>query len=123
MYTVPLPPSTNQTYRVGYVKAWKRAGFFKTDKAKKWEKEVRKQIAEETNEEHPFTCSVAVNATWFVKNRKSKTRDIESGLKLFLDVWEGIIYDDDRQVHSLSLGKVLVEDKADERVEFSVIPI
>lgn len=106
--TLPLPPTTNHSYRSG------KSGWYKVREAREWEDEaigtIRRAWKRKTLE-----CPVYVSIVQFIKFR----RDIDGGVKIVNDVLQkaGVIENDTQVVH-MNLQKY--EDKKNPRCEVEV---
>jgi Holliday junction resolvase RusA-like endonuclease len=107
MIKLPLPPSLNAMYRTKK----NFYGIYKTDEAESWEDEVRWKLSRRKK----LSGKIKMGIDMFLK----RDRDIDSCLKAILDAFEGILYDNDRQVFDLHVSKYF--DKANPRVEISVM--
>lgn len=89
-----LPPSDNTVYRRrgGY-------GMYLTPEGKAWKELVSRLALKST----PFKGKVAVRLVFtFTDNRR---RDAQNHQKLTLDALQGYFYDDDSQIHHLTVIK------------------
>ena len=94
--TLPLPETTNSTYRTG------KNGWYKSKKAQQWEREAFFIL--KANKVKLFERDVAVTILMHLK----RERDIDSCLKPLLDVLQKAgVYTDDKQVTNLFVQKVI----------------
>ena len=99
-FTLPLPPPINQTYKAVYSSRLKRTVFFMSYPAKKWKTQVEKMLA--LKEDKPyFESTLTMQITLYLNHQ----RDIDSGLKIIMDVLQGIIYKNDSQITKLTVIK------------------
>lgn len=87
--------------------------MYKTAVAKKWERQAEKLLKEQYKgkiSEDP----AGVNLTWYLK----RWRDIDGGEKIVLDMLEGIVLKNDRQINEMHLYRKW--DKKDPRIVIEV---
>ena len=111
-FTLPLPPSINQTYGVNRNA---EHPMFKHQKVKDWEEAAGWDIIQQKDKSvsFPLTGPIMMGITWYYKD----DRDIDAGLKVLLDVFQKFnIYKNDRQVRRF-LDVNIFEDKENPRVE------
>ena len=108
-FTLPLPPTTNNTYRfAGKI-------MYKTQEAKDWEQEAGWIIKKVKRSSEPLQKSVEVSVTMYLK----RDRDIDGSMKLLLDTMQRVnVYKNDKQITSLHIFKE--KDPANPRLEVSV---
>lgn len=114
-FSLPIPPSINQTY--GVSKAGLH-GLYKKEAVKTWERSagwtVKRQLMKlGTRKKYlPYLGNVRVEINWFFL----KNRDIDSGIKILLDLFEDMgIYKNDMQITELNMKKEF--DSKEPRVE------
>ncbi len=109
-FTLPMPPSINQTYGV------KDDVFYKRKRVKQWEHDAGWEIKQQKVGGKVFTGSVQVGIDWFY----SADRDIDAGIKVLLDLLEKqYIVNNDRQIRRITHIDIY-EDKKDPRVEIEI---
>lgn len=113
-YVLPLPPPLNQIYRAGYSKKSRRTFIYKTHEAKKWTKEARKKIRAR---KYLLEKPIEIFATFYVK----RDRDVDGGIKLLLDAFEGLVYKNDKQVEAIHIFKEKDRERPRVEVELFVL--
>lgn len=102
-FEFPLPPTLNQCYRIQYKK---RA-------AKDWEHEAGQIVMVNRRGKSTLTCDLEVFVTMYLK----RDRDIDSSLKLLLDVFEEMgVYKNDKQIKAIHVYK----EKGEPMLEVSI---
>lgn len=110
-FTLPMPPSINQTYGVSRTA---EHPMFKRKVVKDWEFtagwEIKRQYP---GEPKTILGEVAVSITWYY----DIDRDIDAGLKVLLDLFQRHrIYKNDRQIRMIKYIDIY-QDKENPRVE------
>ena len=96
--SLPLPPPLNATYATT-----KSGGFYKKKGAKEWEKEAG-QLLMLKRPKKPLLGPLECHIDMYLK----RERDIDSSLKLILDVLAKMrYYEDDRQIITLGVCKYI----------------
>ena len=110
MFELPLPETTNQTYRSG------KRGWYKSEKQTSWEQKAGWMLKKQMRESRVYgDTSLCMGITFFVK----KDRDIDGGIKAILDLFERMgFYDNDSQVVHLNVKKFV--DKKNPRCEVEI---
>ena len=107
-FTLPMCPPLNSLYRHG------RRGVYKIAKARAWEDEVIYRLSQ-AGEYTSIEGKVKLEMVMYLK----RDRDIDSSLKLVLDVLEKAgVYANDKQIVDLHVIKAM--DKGDSRLEITV---
>lgn len=89
-----------------------------TSKAKSWKNQALKSIrAGYLEGPRIIEDDLEVTVHWYLKYN----RDIDGGIKLLLDTFEGIWFKNDNQIKILHIFKT--KDKDNPRVEIEVLPI
>lgn len=109
---LPLPPTTNSTYKAVYSSRLKRTVFFSSYETKKWKKQAQEILSHYADK--PTEEPIFFHIQWYLKFN----RDIDGGLKLLMDSLQGVIIKNDKQVVKLVAEKSF--DKLNPRVEVSV---
>lgn len=112
MITLPLPPPLNAMYRTRFG----GRGVYKTDKCKDWE--YGAQLECRRLGVRMADRKVAVRMT--VDMYLARDRDIDSSLKALLDCLQGVAYERDSQITSLTVRKFRDGDRP--RVEVDLFP-
>lgn len=106
--TLPMPPSMNALYRhAGHV-------VYKTELARTWEKDAGILLSTQWKEKCKEGAVMLV-VDLFLK----RDRDIDNSLKVLLDLMQGKVYENDKQINHLTIRKL--EDKSDPRVVIQVL--
>lgn len=112
-FTLPLPPSINQTYGVN------RDAYhpmFKRKAVKDWEFTAGWEIKRQLPGLIPFEGPVKVGVKWFY----DANRDIDAGLKVLLDLFQKqYIVKNDRQIRKIMYIDIF-EDKKNPRTEVEI---
>lgn len=110
-FVIPLPPALNTLYRTSS----RRPGVYKTQEAKDYEEEVALRLRLLKPTDQPVSLTVDC---YFGRSNN----DIDSRLKVLLDVLQGIVYINDRQIVELIVRKHV--DKLSPRVSVhaTVVP-
>jgi Holliday junction resolvase RusA-like endonuclease len=111
-FRLPLPPPVNQTYAAVYSSRLKRTVFFMKYPAKKWKKLAETKISDN------FTFmegKINMSVDWYLK----RDRDIDSGLKIIMDVFQGVVFKNDSQINSLQVTK----QKTEEEEGFAIVTL
>jgi len=96
IYTLPMPPSINATYRSGLGNRW-----YKAPSARSWESLAWGEIMASSRLK-TILGGVSVEITMYCK----RDRDIDNGIKIVLDLLEKAkVIKNDRQVVSLYVYK------------------
>lgn len=113
-FTLPLPPSINQTYGVNRNA---EHPMYKRKSVKDWEFTAGWDIKRSMiGAPKTITGPVSVGITWFY----DIDRDIDAGLKVLLDLFQKQrIYKNDRQVRKITHIDIL-EDRDNPRVEIEI---
>lgn len=107
--TLPVPPSVNAMYRhVGHT-------VYKTDTAKVWEKDARTLLSTQWKEKPKLGAVTLVIDLCL----KTIAGDIDNRLKALLDVMQGKVYENDKQIIHLTIRKL--KDAKNPRVIIQVI--
>ena len=117
-FVLPLPPSINNTYGVS------RRGtqaLYKREVVKEWEGKagwiIKRQLLKMGSEKKllPYKGKIRMEIGWFFL----RNRDIDSGIKVLLDIFEDYkIYANDQQVIKINMKKEF--DSKDPRVEVEI---
>lgn len=105
--TLPLPPTDNHTYGV------KGRIHFMYKEAKDW-KNLAQSLAKKMWELKPMECPIWMDVKIYLK----RERDLQGGLKILCDSFEGIVYENDKQITEMTLHKEF--DKDNPRVEIKI---
>jgi Holliday junction resolvase RusA-like endonuclease len=98
--TLPLPPTTNATYKVG------NGHMYKSEKAQQWFDDAFAEIKKDVKHDRFGTENVYVEITLWLK----RDRDIDGGIKPVLDVLQTAhVYENDSQVLFLEVRKEKIE--------------
>ena len=110
-FTLPMPPSINETYRVhgNYT--------YKTKIARDWEVEAGWAMKSIYREKHDSEADMAITLDFYFK----RDRDIDSGIKILLDFLQTQIYKNDRQVKKLQVTKNKDSEKPRVEIEIEVL--
>ena len=93
--TLPLPPSVNAMYRhAGHM-------VYKTADAKQWEKDAMLLLNTQWKEK-PKLGAVTLVVDLFMKTLAG---DIDNRLKALLDIMQGKVYVNDKQINHLTIRK------------------
>lgn len=108
-FVLPLPQTTNHAY------ATSGGHWYKTAKAKEWEDEAGWRV-KKVWKRTPIQGDVSVSMQLFLK----LDRDIDGSIKSILDLFQRMgVYENDRQVISLTVDKFV--DKDNPRVEVTIL--
>jgi Holliday junction resolvase RusA-like endonuclease len=111
-FTLPMCPPLNSLYRHG------RRGVYKIAKAREWENEVLFMVMGKYRgygKDKHLLGNIKMDMVMYLK----RDRDIDSSLKLVLDVFEKAgVYENDKQVVDLHVIKAM--DKGNPRIEISI---
>jgi Holliday junction resolvase RusA-like endonuclease len=109
-FTTPdLPPTSNHQWRSAL--AHGRPYTYLTDEAKAWREKTRYEFAKfmRKNGIGFYKSGELVNLT--ITFTVKRDRDIDGGIKPVLDALQGVLYDNDKQVNTLTIYKVKGEPK------------
>jgi Holliday junction resolvase RusA-like endonuclease len=106
--TLPLPPSINGTYRTYNNRT------YKTHLARAWENEAGWEIKGIYKPIHNSDKNLSVKLDFYF----DRERDIDSGIKILLDLLQTSIYKNDKQIKELTVTKN--SDKKNPRVEVQI---
>lgn len=105
---LPLPTSVNASY------ARNGSSFYKTAKARDWEKEASSMLINYKTKHSLILEPVKIYVDFFFK----RDRDIDGGLKILLDFMQGRLIKNDSQITELIVRKF--SDKENPRVEIEL---
>lgn len=108
---LPLPPTLNSTYRASYSRKLGRGIFYKTSAAKKWVKLVDPLVKKRSN---LFLGACEVHLVV----RTKVAADIDGRIKPVLDVLQGKVYKNDKQVKRLEVYTII--DRAHPEIDIVV---
>lgn len=112
-FTLPLPPTLNQCYRVGITKRG-RIYRYKTAKAKDWEEEAMWLLKKAKGRRKMIEGPVEV----FITLELRRDRDIDSSQKLLFDCMEKVgIFRNDKQISNLYVYKEKTKGKPEIKVK------
>lgn len=111
LLVLPLPPSLNQTYKIG------KGRFYKNKEAKEWEREAGWEIKKQWKKK-PLRGRIYLCVWWFF----SRERDIGSGMKILEDLLQTQqVYLNDNQIYHEHIYKDF--DIVSPRVEVEVVEL
>jgi len=105
---LPLPPTLNQTYKIS------GSRMYKSSKVRAWENEAGWELKKQWKKK-PNKNEFEVDVDMYLK----RDRDTDSTLKVLLDLLEGVVYDNDRQVTRHQAFKY--KDIKEPRLEISIL--
>ncbi len=111
MLTLPLPPTLNETYRMG------KGHYYKSKETKEWQEMVGWEIKRHYKSLHRLTGPLYVGLSLYLK----RDRDIDSSTKGTLDSLEGLVYENDKQIVHLNVKKCT--DKINPHMEIEIVSI
>ena len=108
-FELPIPTAVNASYKTG------SGNFYKSAEARAWEEEsLYKLMEQHVNQKPLLSGALVVNLSFHFK----KDRDIDSSIKILLDLLQGRIYINDNQIQFLHVYKY--KDIKDPRVEVRI---
>lgn len=111
LFVIPLPPPINQTYKTTL-----KGGFYKSEKAKEWEKEAGWEIKSQKGKQQKVSKKTyTVDIIYYL----TRDRDIDSSIKILFDLLQKQqIIQNDRLITNLYATKRIV--KKDPHVEITI---
>ena len=101
IFNLPIPTGVNATYKTG------NGNFYKSEAAREWEKEALYQLMEQHVNTKPIVgLPVYIGLEFFFK----RDRDIDSCVKILLDLLQGRLYENDKQIEHLNVKKYKVKE-------------
>jgi Holliday junction resolvase RusA-like endonuclease len=109
-FELPAPPPLNSVYRSAYCHG--KLVTYKSKEAKEYALEVALRL----NWMKPSSSPCQMGIIFYYH----RDRDIDSGLKVLLDAMEHRVYENDKQIVSLSVRKVIIPKGEPQRVSVEV---